>query len=306
MSGPNAPARLERSMLSVPGASAKMIEKAVASAADAVMLDLEDAVPAAGKPAARPIVAHALRSLDWGGKIRLFRINALDTVWAYRDLIEVVEAAGPSIDAIMVPKVGRPEDIAFVDILLTQIEGALGLNRRIGIEAQIESASGLLNAERIAFASPRLEALVFGPGDYAASMRMPLDAIGALDEWDEAYPGHRWHYAMQRIVAAARAAGLRAQDGPLADYKDLDGLRRVARIARAIGFDGKWCIHLAQIAVVNEVFSPTPRELVWARRVVDAYEAAGREGRGVVTLDGTMIDMASVRMAQAALDRERR
>jgi citrate lyase subunit beta/citryl-CoA lyase len=280
-----------------------MIEKAAASDADAVMLDLEDAVPAEGKPSARAVVADALRTRDWRGKIRVFRINALDTVWAYRDLIEVIETAGAFVDAVMVPKVSRPEDVAFVDILLGQIESALRMDRRIGIEAQIESAPGLLNVERIAFASPRLEALVFGPGDYSASMRMPLDAIGALDEWDDAYPGHRWHYAMQRIVAAARAAGLRAQDGPLADYTDLEGLRRVARIARAMGFDGKWCIHPSQIAIVNEVFSPTARELAWARRVVEAYETAAGEGRGVVTVEGTMIDMASVRMARAALAR---
>src|SRR5918997_1192250 len=175
----------------------------------------------------------------------------------------------------MIPKVQRPEDLNVAATLLSQIEMAVGLEPgKVTLEAQIESAGGLVNVDAIASATERLTALHFGPGDFAASLRMPLRSIGARDEWDEAYPGHRFHYAMGRIVVAARAAGLRAVDGPLADYRNEEGLRESSLISRALGFDGKWCIHLAQIEAVNEVFSPTPREVEWAKKVVEAYEEA--------------------------------
>ena len=280
-----------------------MVEKALASEADAVFLDLEDAVAPDSKAAARGDVVSALEELDWRGRPGLFRANALDTSYFYRDLIEVVEEAGDSLDAVMIPKVNRPEDLHAVSILLSQLELAMELDRgKIKLEAQIESAEGLANVDSIANATDRLTALHFGPGDFAASMGMPQTSIGVMDEWDEAYPGHRFHYAMQRIVVAARAADLRVLDGPVADYRDEEGLRRSCLIARSLGFDGKWCIHPAQIGIVNEVFSPTDREVEWAKKVVAAYEEASAGGSGSVSVDGQMIDAASIRMARTTLD----
>ena len=205
------PQRLERTLLFVPGNNRRMIEKAARAAADAVCLDLEDAVPAEDKAAARAVTAAALRELDFGRRLRLFRINGLDTPWAYRDLVEVVESAGSRLDLVMLPKTSGPGDVEFVDRLLTQIEAAHGLGRDgggIGIEAQIENARGFVYAREIAAASPRLEALIFGPGDFAAAMQMPSSGIGDFDEYDALYPGHRWHAPMAAIVAAARAHGL--------------------------------------------------------------------------------------------------
>ena len=296
--------RAARSLLAVPATRRKMIEKALASDADAVFLDLEDAVAPDSKAAARGGVARALEEPGWGGRPALFRANALGTPYFYRDLIEVVEEAGSSLDAVIIPKVNRPEDLYAVSVLLSGMELALDLEPgRIKLEAQIESAEGLSNVDAIARASPRLEALHFGPGDFAASLSMPLNSIGVMDEWDEVYPGHRFHHAMQRIVVAARTAGLRVLDGPAADYGDEEGLRRSCLIARSLGFDGKWCIHPAQIAVVNEVFSPTERELEWAKKVVAAYEEANSEGSGSVSVDGQMVDAASIKMARNVLDK---
>jgi citrate lyase beta subunit len=279
-----------------------MVEKALGSDADAVFLDLEDAVAPDSKAAARGDVVFALKEIDWGGRPTLFRANAMDTPYFYRDLIEVVEEAGGSLDAIMVPKVNRPEDLYAVSILLSQLELAMDLQKgKIKLEAQIESAEGLTNVEVIAGSTPRLTALHFGPGDFAASLSMPLASIGVMDEWDEVYPGHRFHYAMQRIVVAARAAGLRVLDGPVADYGDEEGLRRSCLIARSLGFDGKWCIHPAQIAAINEVFSPTEEEVDWAKKVVAAYEEANAAGSGSVSVGGQMVDAASIKMARNML-----
>jgi citrate lyase subunit beta/citryl-CoA lyase len=287
-----------RSLLAVPATRRKMVEKALASDADAVFLDLEDAVAPEGKAAARGDVVSALKELDWHGRPGLYRANALDTSYFYRDLIEVVEEAGDSLDAIMVPKVIRPEDLHAVSMLLSQLELEKG---KIKLEAQIESAEGLTNVDSIASATSRLEALHFGPGDFAASVSMPQTSIGVMDEWDDVYPGHRFHYAMQRIVVAARAAGVRVLDGPVADYSDEEGLRRSCMIARSLGFDGKWCIHPAQIAVVNETFSPTDREVEWAKKVVAAYEEANATGSGSVSVDGHMVDAASIKLARNTL-----
>ena len=280
-----------------------MVEKALASEADGVFLDLEDAVAPDDKADARKDVASALRELDWRNRPKLYRANALDTPYFYRDLIEVVDEAGDSLDAVMVPKVNGPEDLHVLATLLTQLELATGLERGgIRIEAQIESAEGLTNVDAIARATGRLEALHFGPGDFAASLRMPQTSIGVMDEWDEAYPGHRFHYVMQRIVVASRAAGVRTLDGPVADYGDEEGLRRGSLVARSLGFDGKWCIHPAQIGPVNEVFSPTEREIEWAGKVVAAYEEANAAGSGSVSVEGRMVDAASIRMARNTLD----
>ena len=293
--------RAPRSVLAVPASNLEMAGKALASAADAVFLDLEDAVAPDEKAGARGKIVRALRELDWRDRPTLYRANALDTPYFYRDVIEVVEEAGDRLDSILIPKVQRPEDLHVAATLLSQIELAAGLEAdRIKLEAQIESAAGLASIDGIARATDRLEALHFGPGDFAASLRMPYRSIGVMDEWDEAYPGHRFHYAMQRIVVAARAAGLRPVDGPLADYRDEGALRRSSLLARSLGFDGKWCIHPAQIPVVNEVFSPTDEEIAWARKVVEAYEEAGS---GAISVDGQMIDAASIKMALTTLDR---
>jgi citrate lyase subunit beta / citryl-CoA lyase len=292
-----------RSLLAVPATRRKMVEKALASDADGVFLDLEDAVAPDNKAAAREDVVHALKELDWRGRPALFRANALDTPYFYRDLIEVVEEAGGALDAVMVPKVNRPEDLHAVSTLLSQLELATDLDPgKIKLEAQIESAEGLTNADAIARATSRLQTLHFGPGDFAASLRMPQTSIGVMDEWDEAYPGHRFHYAMQRIVVAARAAGVRVLDGPVADYSDEEGLHKSCLIARSLGFDGKWCIHPAQIEIVNEVFSPSDREVEWAKKVVAAYEEANAAGSGSVSVDGQMVDAASIKMARNTLD----
>ncbi len=280
-----------------------MAKKALVSAADAVFLDLEDAVVPDEKADARGKIVRALKELDWRNRLTLYRANALDTPYFYGDVIEIVEGAGERLDALMVPKIQRPEDLHVVATLLYQIELSVGLEPGgIKIEAQLESAEGLVNVDGIARATQRLTALHFGPGDYAASVRMPQRSIGTMDEWDEVYPGHRFHYAMHRIVVAARAAGLRAVDGPVADHRDEEGLRESCLVARSLGFDGKWCIHPAQIETVNDVFSPTEEEVEWARKVVQAYEEANAAGRGAISVDGQMIDAASVRMARNTLD----
>ena len=294
---------LFRSVLAVPASNGRMIEKALASAVDAVFLDLEDAVAPAEKTSAREKVIRAVAEFDWGGRPAVYRMNALDTPYFYRDVIEVVEQAGENLGAILVPKVDRPEDLHALDLLLGGVEAAVGLEPdKIKLEVQIESATGLANVDAIAQASDRLEALHFGPGDYAASLQMPQMSIGTTDEWDEVYPGDRFHYAMQRILVAARAAGIRAVDGPVADYRDEEGLRKSCLRARALGFDGKWCIHPAQIEVVNEVFSPTQKEVRWAEKLVAAYEKAGETGAGSVGVDGHMVDAASIKMARNILD----
>jgi citrate lyase subunit beta / citryl-CoA lyase len=295
--------KASRSLLVVPASNLEMAGKALASAADSVLLDLEDAVAPDEKAGARKQVVHALKELDWRSRPTLYRANALDTPYFYRDVIEVVEEAGGGLDSVLIPKVQRPEDLHVAAALLSQIELAVGLEPgKVKIEAQIESAEGLVNVDAIARATERLEALHFGPGDFAASLRMPYRSIGVMDEWDEVYPGHRFHYAMQRIVVAARAAGLRGVDGPVADYRNEEGLRESCLVARSLGFDGKWCIHPAQIETVNEVFSPTEKEIEWARKVVAAYEEANAAGTGAISVEGQMIDAASIKMAQNTLD----
>jgi citrate lyase subunit beta/citryl-CoA lyase len=297
--------RLTRSQLYVPASKPAMIQKAAASAADAVCIDLEDSVTLAEKASSRANVIRALKEIDFGRRVRMFRINALDTPFAYRDLVEVVEAAGDRLDVVMIPKAGSARDVEFVDTLLTQIEANIRLTRPIGLEAQIETASGFLHAAEIAGASPRLESLIFGAGDYAASMRMPSSAIGEADEHDEIYPGHRWHAVMHTIVAAARANDLRCLDGPYAGYTDAAGLARACQIALAMGFDGKQCIHPAQLATVNATFTPSLEQVTKAGAVLKAYEAAAAAGQGAATHDGRMIDAANLRMARTILERHR-
>lgn len=298
------PPRLSRSMLFVPASRPDMIAKAARSEADAVCIDLEDAVAPDQKEASRGNVVRALTELDFGPRTRLVRINGLDTAYAYRDLIDVLEPAGRAVDLVMLPKTRTAADVGFVATLLSQIEARVGIGREIGIEAQIETASGFLWLREIAASSPRLESLIFGSGDYAASMGMPLVSIGVDDQHDAAYPGHRWHAVMHGIVAAARANGLRALDGPYAAFKDLAGFERACRTARALGFDGKQCIHPSQLPVANAAFSPRPDEVAWARSVASAYDEAVEQGRGVVVVEGKMIDAANLRMAMSTLRRQ--
>lgn len=302
---PGRPVHLERSMLFVPASRMAMIEKAAASAADAVCIDLEDALSLEEKVPARGNVVRALREIDFGPRLRMYRINGLDTPFAYRDIVDVVEEVGDRIDLLVLPKACRAADVAFVDTLLTQIELARGFERRVMLEVHIETAQAFLAAAEIAAASPRLDALIFGPGDYAASLRAPLASIGEEDEHDAVYPGHRWHAVMHTVVAAARANGLRCMDGPFAGLKDPAGLERAARIARAIGFDGKQCIHPVQLETVNRIFTPPEDEVTWAERVLAAYEAARAEGRGVVGLDGRMVDAANLRLARVTVEQHR-
>jgi len=295
----------QRSVLSTPGSRPDMIEKALRSDADVVFLDLEDAVAPQAKAEARRHVITALLEADWRGRPRVIRINGVDTPWCYRDLVDIVEAAGSVLDVVIVPKVRSAADIVFVDTLLQQLEQAINRHEPIQLEVQIETAAGVMHCDQIAQASSRLISLVWGPGDYAASVGIPARAIGTTDDWDTHYPGHRFHYPMHRILVAARATGLRAIDGPYADFRDADGLRHSCLIARALGYDGKWCIHPAQIPIVNGAFTPTEDEVRWAQEVLDAYSASQRAGVGAVALGATMLDAASLRMAQSLLLRAR-
>jgi citrate lyase beta subunit len=297
--------RLSRTTLFVPASRPDMIPKAAASAADAVCIDLEDAVAPSEKAGSRAHVVQALRTLDFGSRTRIVRINGADTPYAYRDLVDVIEAAGDRVDLVMMPKVSGARDVLFVDTLLSQIEAHRGLTSPIGLEAQIENAAGFVYLREIAAAAPRLEALVLGVGDYAASMNMPSSGIGEMDANDESYPGHRWHAVMHGIVAAARAHGLRCMDGPYSAYKDTAGFERSCRIARSMGFDGKQCIHPGQLATVNTIFSPSSAEIAAAAALVEAFDAAVAAGQGAATHDGRMIDAASLRMARTILDRVR-
>lgn len=289
--------RLQRSELAVPGSRPELFEKAAAGSADYVFLDLEDAVAPPDKARARDNVIAGLLGLNWQeqGKTVSVRINGIDTHYMYRDLIDVVERAGHRIDTILVPKVGVAADVYLVDALLTQIEHAVRIPRRIGIEVLIETALGMSNVEAIAAASPRLEAMHFGVADYAASVRARTTSIGGLTP---DYPGDQWHYGISRMVVACRAHGLRAIDGPFGDFQDADGYAAAARRAAALGCEGKWAIHPAQIESANAIFTPSDAEVGRARRILEAIVEAEAQGRGAAQLDGKMIDAASARMAQ--------
>jgi len=288
--------RSRRTCHAVPGSSERFIAKAVGLEADEVFLDLEDAVAASEKPRARELVIAALREQDFGSKTVVVRVNGTDTPHYYRDLIDVVEQAGDRLDAVMVPKVQTPGDIEMTAKLLTQIEIARELQvGRIGIEAQIEDAKGLLACEAIAAASPRMETLIFGPGDYSAAVGIPVTTVGGVPDH---YPGDHLNYVFSRLVVAARAAGIQVIDGPYAAFDDEDGLRTRARLARALGMDGKWTIHPRQIATVNEVFTPARDEWERAEALLAAYREATSSGHGAALFEGEMIDEANRRMAE--------
>jgi citrate lyase subunit beta/citryl-CoA lyase len=288
----------------VPGSSSRFIAKARSLAADEVFLDLEDAVAPAAKDQARDTVAAALADGDWGGKVMAVRANDATTRWAYRDVIEVTERAGRHLDAIVLPKVSAPGHVVWLDLLLGQVEQAAGLDPgRIGIEAQIEDARGLAEVEAIAAASPRLQALVFGPADFMASVGMRSLEIGAQPP---GYLGDAFHYPQLRMLVAARAHGLQAIDGPHAAIHDTDGLRRSAASVAALGFDGKWVLHPGQIDVVNAEFSPDQASYDHAELILEAYEYYTTvQQRGAAMLDGEMIDEASRKLALGAAARGR-
>src|SRR4051795_10167534 len=287
--------RSRRTCHAVPGSNQRFIEKAVGLEADEIFLDLEDAVAPGEKDSAREQVIASLRTLDFGAKTVVVRVNGTDTPHYYKDLIAVVEQAGKALDAVMLPKVRTPGDVEMTAKLLTQIELANGLEvGRIGIEAQIEDAVGLLACEAIASASPRMETLIFGPGDYSAAVGIPITTIGAAVP---GYPGDHLNYVYSKIVVAARAAGIDAIDGPYARVGDDDGLRERSELARALGLDGKWTIHPGQIAIVNDVFSPGRDAWERAEAMLAAYEEAHRAGRGAAVFEGEMIDEANRKMA---------
>jgi citrate lyase subunit beta/citryl-CoA lyase len=295
--------RLRRSELAVPASSTKMITKSAATGADLVFLDLEDAVAPAHKIAARENVVAALNDLDWGVTVRAVRVNGADTRWAADDVITVVEKAGQNLDVLVLPKVKAPRDVWFFETLLDQLEAKLGLGRRIGLEALIEEAEALSRVEEIARCSPRLEALILGFGDLAASLGF---RIGHETDAALRYPGDPWHAARARMIAAARASGIDPIDGPFPNFRDTDGYRREATWASTLGAVGKWCIHPSQIGVANDVFAPSDKEIELARRMCDAYRAAQEGGDGAAGAGGFLVDAASVRIFEAVLDRARR
>jgi malyl-CoA/(S)-citramalyl-CoA lyase len=304
--------RLHRSELAVPGTNVRAMEKAPTLGADLVFLDLEDAVAPDDKEHARANVIDALGDQDWTGTAVSVRINGLDTHWCYRDVVDVVEARGEVLDTVLVPKVGTPSDVEFVATLLDQIEQRNAWPAgRIGIHILIETAKGMANVEAISRARPdRLEAMVFGVADYAASVQARTTNIGGanpdyamLTDPDDAgtretHWGDQWHFGISRMVAACRAEGLRPIDGPFGDYNDADGYRAAARRAAALGCEGKWAIHPSQVELANEVFTPSEPEVDRARRILQAMEDGAKEGKGAVSLDGRLIDAASIRMAR--------
>jgi malyl-CoA/(S)-citramalyl-CoA lyase len=302
--------RINRSELAVPGSRVELFEKAAKGPADVIFLDLEDAVAPDQKPAARKNLIAALNDIDWRGKTISMRINGLDTQYMYRDLVEVLEGAPGKLDLVMIPKVGTAADVYMVDAMLTQIETATGVKKRIGIEMIIETALGMANINEIAGASRRNESLHFGVADYAASIKAKTVNIGGPHPdygvlTDKNAEGKReffwadpWHYALSRMVVAARAYGLRALDGPFGDFSDAEGFRAQARRAAVLGCEGKWAIHPSQVALANEVFSPSEAEVKNAKRVLDAMLQAQKEGKGAVALDGKLIDNASIKQAQ--------
>jgi malyl-CoA/(S)-citramalyl-CoA lyase len=302
--------RLHRSELAVPGTNRRAMEKAPTLGADVVFLDLEDAVAPDDKEQARANVIEALTTIDWSGCAVSVRINGLDTHFCYRDVVDVVEAAGDRLATILIPKVGGPSDVEFVATLLSQIETAKGI-APINLHILIETAMGMANVEGIAQACPdRLEAMVFGVADYAASVQARTTNIGGanpdysvLTDPDaegarERHWGDQWHFAISRMVAACRAYGLRPIDGPFGGFNDADGYRSAARRAAALGCEGKWAIHPSQVALANEVFTPTEAEISRARSILDAMEEAAKGGKGAVSLEGRLIDAASIRMAE--------
>ncbi len=293
---------LRRSELATPASNERMFPKAAKAGADLVFLDLEDACAPAQRVPSRALVVKALNELDWGHTARAVRINGVDTWWCHGDIIEVVTGAGANLDTIIVPKARTARDVWWVSVLLDQLEAQLGLTRRIRLEALIEDVEGLANCEEIARASDRLDALIFGAGDFSVSQGARVDTnFVPVGE----YPGDFWHYARARIVVAARIAGIAAIDAPYPDYQDGAGYERDARRAAMLGFTGKWCIHPSQITIANEVYAPTPDEIALAERNVKAWHEGEARGLGAVGVDGVLVDAAHLKLAENTLSRAR-
>ena len=305
--------RLHRSELAVPGSRPEMFEKAAKSNADVIFLDCEDAVAPDDKISARNNIVKGLSEVDWNNKTMMVRINGLDTHYMYRDVIEILEAC-PRLDMLLIPKVGTPEDVYAVDMLVTQIEDATGRTNRVGFELLIETALGMANVEQIAKASRRLEAMSFGVADYAASTRARTTVIGGVHhesvvladaieagQTREVFWTDPWHAAQTKMMVACRANGLRPIDGPFGDFSDGDGYLSAARRCAVLGYEGKWAIHPSQIELANQVFTPSREEVEKAERIVKAMNQAAKDGKGAVPLDGRLIDIASIRMAESVL-----
>lgn len=292
--------RLRRSELAVPASNEKLVAKAVASDADLVFLDLEDATAPAAKEGARQIAIDALNELDWGKTIRSVRVNDHETEWAVYDMVSILEGAGENLDIIIVPKVKKPSDLLFFETTLLSLEKKLKIQKPIGLEVLIEEAEGLANVEEIARCSTRLEALILGFGDLSASMGMRFG-----HELDPAYryPGDLWNAHRVRMIAACRAAGIDAIDGPFGNFKDDEGYRKQSTYAATLGAVGKWCIHPSQIPHANEVFAPTEKELGIAKKMVEAYEASLKSGDGAAGAGGNLVDAATARLHQPVIDR---
>ena len=293
------PKRLRRSQLAVPGVSEKMLTKAAASAADHVFCDLEDAVAPSAKAVARDTIADALNNLDWGKTVRCVRVNDVGTQWCFADIITIVEKAGKNLDTIMLPKPLNAGDVQFADKLLSQLEMKLGLEHKIGLEVLIEEVEAMQNVVEIANSCARLECMIFGMGDYAASQGLVVKNIGNTD----GYPGDIFHYPRYHMTIAARAAGLDAVDGPFVDFQNDEAYRVECQRALMLGMVGKWAIHPSQIDPALEIFSPTQSDVDFAREVIAVYEKAAAEGLGSVGHKGVMVDAASARLFQNTVDR---
>ncbi|MEM8728526.1 MAG: L-malyl-CoA/beta-methylmalyl-CoA lyase [Pseudomonadota bacterium] len=301
---PSAPARPNRCQLFGPGSRPAIFEKMAASEADVINLDLEDAVAPSDKAAARANIIQAISDVDWGTKWLSVRINGLDTPYWYRDVVDLLEQAGERIDQIMIPKVGCAGDLYAVDALVTAIEAARGRQKRIAFEVIIETAAGIAHVEEIAAASPRLQAMSLGAADFAASMGMQTTGIGGTQEnYYVVHEGQKywpdpWHWAQTAIVAACRTHGVLPVDGPFGDFSDDDGFRAQALRSATLGMVGKWAIHPKQVALANEVFTPSDAAVAEARAILAAMEDAKAQGEGAAVYKGRLVDLASVRQAE--------
>ena len=301
---PSAPARPNRCQLFGPGSNAKLFEKMAGSAADVINIDLEDSVAPTDKDLARAQTIEAINTVDWGNKYLSVRINGLDSGWWYRDVVELLEKGGDRLDQIMIPKVGCAADVYAVDALVTAVERAMGRTKPISFEVIIESAAGISHVEEIAAASPRLQAMSLGAADFAASMGMATTGIGGTQEnyymiregvkhWSDP-----WHWAQTAIVAACRTHGLLPVDGPFGDFSDDEGFRAQARRSATLGMVGKWAIHPKQIALSNEVFTPSEAAVAEAREILAAMETAKANGEGATVYKGRLVDIASIKQAE--------
>ena len=301
---PAPPARPNRCQLFGPGSRPALFEKMAASAADVINLDLEDSVAPEDKATARQNVVQAINTIDWKDKYLSVRINALDTPYWYRDVVDLLELAGDRLDQIMIPKVGTAMDIYAVDALVSSIEAAMGRRKPLTFEVIIESAAGITHVEEIAAASPRLQAMSLGAADFAASMGMQTVGIGGTqDDYYMLKDGQRhwsdpWHWAQAALVAACRTHGILPVDGPFGDFSDDEGFRAQARRSAVLGMVGKWAIHPKQVALSNEVFTPSDEKVAEAREILAAMEAAKAGGQGAAVYKGRLIDIASIRQAE--------